>query len=254
MRSACSCVRPSALSRSLVKPARSRPSAAASSARIGLDRLHALRLFGFDRAEAHQQHAALGRIRRRRTVRRGRSPGRCSGWRGSSASVLLTGWRRRPSAVRLAPRRDHRRVARCRSRARPRRDRQLVSTWRMPQDRLGDLDHVARKPPRDRGRRARIGGELSSRRLRAFADRPSRSAAAPVRCSDVLPRPYARLLHIEVGEHAHQSRPDVDAVAPREAVEALKLGKYRRHDALLTVRTRTSVDADQPSGAALAER
>ena len=35
------------------------------------------------------------------------------------------------------------------------------------------------------------------------------------------------LVHIKVGEHAHERRADVDAVTPRETVETLKLGKDR---------------------------
>jgi hypothetical protein len=49
-----------------------------------------------------------------------------------------------------------------------------------------------------------------------------------------------RFLDVEISQDAQQGRPDVDAIASREAVQPLKLGKYRRHQVLLKVRTRTS--------------
>ena len=113
----------------------------------------------------------------------------------------------------------------------------------MPQDRIGDLDHVARKPPRDRGWRAWVRPEFFGDGCAGLqidrVDQPQRKFGV---VTLFLGR-VRRLLDIEVGEDAQQSRLNVDTIAPREAVEPLKLGKYRRHKALLTVRTQASVDA-----------
>ena len=113
----------------------------------------------------------------------------------------------------------------------------------MPQDRIGDLDHVARKPPRDRRRRARVRPEFFRDGCAGLqidrVDQPQRKFGV---VTLFLGR-VRRLLDIEVGEDAQQSRLNVDTIASREAVEPFKLGKYRRHQALLTVRTQASVDA-----------
>ena len=92
----------------------------------------------------------------------------------------------------------------------------------MAQDRLGDLDHVAREPPRDRGRRARIAGDLlRDRDARCEIDGVDQ-AQHQLGVVALFLGGVRGLLHVKIGEHAHQRRADIDAVAAREAVETLQ--------------------------------
>ena len=193
MRSACSRDRLSALSSNLVKPARSRPSAAASSARLVATGCTSCGILGLDRRRGSAAACAardglgreeqlgepeLGFLRRRRI---------CDG-----DVRRLSARRSSPAAGRgrVAPGRDDRRV-RPAEVAHDRVEIRGGERLAMTQDRLGDLDHVAREAPRDRRRRARIARDLLRDRRRGSADRPSRSGAAPARYSGALPRPSA---------------------------------------------------------------
>ena len=100
----------------------------------------------------------------------------------------------------------------------------------MAQDLFGDFDHVAREPARYRRRCARVRAEfLRDRHARCEIDRvdqPQHQLGVVALFLGAV----RGLLHIKIGEYAHQRRTDVDAVAPRKAIEALQLGKHRRHN------------------------
>ena len=97
----------------------------------------------------------------------------------------------------------------------------------LAQDRLGDLDGIACKAARHRRRGARIAGDFlrdrDARRKIDRVDQPQHQLGVMA----FFLRRVRGLLHIKIGEHAHERRADIDAVAPREAVEPLKLGKDR---------------------------
>ncbi len=123
----------------------------------------------------------------------------------------------------------------------------------MPQDRFGDFDHVTGQPTRDRRRGARISGDFpcdgDARCKVDGVDQPQHKLGIVTLFLGAV----RWLLHIEVGEHAHERRADVDAVAPRQAVEAIQSWETsltRPPPAPRTIRTHT----DQPSAVPLAER
>ena len=163
-----------------------------------------LRAPGWSRPAAR---SAASRTRRCRGSRaacaaRADSAEKNSSARLSSEPSAAGGWRRagrrlRPAVVtvrlgrgRVALGRDDRRVAPAEI-AHDRVEIRGGERLAMAQDRLGHLDHVAREPPRDRRRRARIAGDLLRDRDAGRRDRPSRSGAAPARYSAALPRPSA---------------------------------------------------------------
>ena len=115
---------------------------------VGLGWLDGLRRLALDRSEARQQYPAFSRLRREEQFRQ---PEICI-----AARAILRG--RRGGCVRLDSRRGYHRcgfASRCDDRTMTRTevadDRIKVGggeRLRMPQDRLGDFDDVARKSPR----------------------------------------------------------------------------------------------------------
>jgi hypothetical protein len=97
----------------------------------------------------------------------------------------------------------------------------------LAQDRLGNFDGIARKAARHRRRGARVTRDLpGDRGARRKIDRVDQTQHQLGVVALFLPR-VRGLLYVKIGEHAHERRTDIDAVAPREAVEPLKLGKDR---------------------------
>ena len=186
-----------------MKPARSRRSAASSSARLVATgctscatsgsppaRLASSMRRGADSAEKNSSASVSSEFLRRRRIAMGRH------------RLRRGGRHRRRGRGRVAPGRDDRRV-RPAEVAHDRVEIRGGERLAMTQDRLGDLDHVAREAARDRRRRARIARDLPrDRDAGRQIDRVDQAQRQLGIVALFLGR-VRRLLHVEIGQHAH---------------------------------------------------
>ena len=131
----------------------------------------------------------------------------------------------------MQPARDHRRIGRPQLGD----DRQELGAVELPrvlEDRLRHFEHIAREPAHDRGRRRGVMRKLGRD---DFAGRSVDAVDEPQHQLGIVPRFLGRvrgLLNVEVGQHPHQRRPNVDAAAQRQSVQPFEIAirKRLRHD------------------------
>ena len=108
----------------------------------------------------------------------------------------------------------------------------------MAQHRFGDLDHVARQPAGDRGRRTRIDGDfLGDGDARCQIDRIDETKHQ----FGIVPLFFRRvrgLLNVQIREHAHQRRAGVDAIAARQVIEPFEFREQCGHRAASSLAAR----------------
>ena len=94
----------------------------------------------------------------------------------------------------------------------------------MAQHRIGDVDHVARKAQHDGARRGRIGRKLvRHHRAGSDVDRVEQAQHQFGVVGFLIER-MGGLLDVEIGEHARERRPRVDAALTRKIVQSVEIG------------------------------
>jgi len=86
--------------------------------------------------------------------------------------------------------------------------------------------------------RWRLEPQIVSRDRTRVAESTESISRSTSRCIGAFFRRVRGFLHVEIGQHAHQRRADVDAVTARETIQSLKLGKIADTTDLRMAQTR----------------